>query len=264
MQPDDIKNLLAFSGLIVSAIVGIPMLYFKAKEHKSQHEHTLTNRFKASMEYDANFFKNSKNKLYSKNVNDAAAQSLVSSENVDAFLVNLLLEFHERNLVDINEMMFLFKDGYKYGYLKYNKNININKSLDERVQECFSFYFSKKNSKIYYINQEKINKSRSLAKKLFFITFWVLIFYSMFFFYMVLSSKSFYDLIFPLIFGVLTFFLAFIFPTLNFSMEHTSKFLEKFYQAYEKYVEQKSEEEKESDMRLKSSNSNYSEYRRRF
>lgn len=264
MEPYDIKNLLAFSGLIVSAIVGIPMLYFKAKEHKSQHEHTLNNRFKASMEYDTNFFKNSKNKQYSKNVNDSAAQSLVSSENVDAFLVNLLLEFHERSLVDINEMMFLFKDGCKYGYLKYDKNISLNKSLDERVHECFRFYFSKNNSKIYFTNQEEISKSRSRAKKIFFITFWVLIFYSVFFFYMVLNSKGFFNVIFPLIFGVITFLLAFIFPTLNFSMENTSKFLEKFYQAYEKYVEQNSKEEKEYDMRLKSSNSNYSEYRRRF
>ncbi|WP_043971058.1 MULTISPECIES: hypothetical protein [Acinetobacter] len=264
MQPDDIKNLIAFSGLIVSAIVGIPMLYFKTKEHKNLHEQTLTNRFKASMEYDTNFFKNSKNKQYSKNVNDAAAQSLVGSENVDAFLVNLLLEFHERNLVDINEMMFLFKDGCKYGYLKYEKNTNINKSLDERVIESFRFYFSKKNSKIYYINQEKISKSRSLAKKLFFITFCILIFYSMFFFYMVLNSKSFYDLIFPLIFGVLTFFLAFIFPNLKFSMENTSKFLEKFYEAYENYVEQNNNEELEFDAKNQSSVSNYSEYRKRY
>ncbi|MGG2096477.1 hypothetical protein ABFY41_02560 [Acinetobacter haemolyticus] len=264
MEPDDIKNVFTLSGLIVSAIVGIPMLYFKAKEHKNLHEHTLNNRCKASIEYDENFFNNSKNKQYSKNVKDAAAQSLVSSENVDAFLVNLLLEFHERNLADINEMMYLFKDGCKYGYLKYEKNININNGLDERVKGSFRFYFSKKNSKNYYTNQEKIRKSRNLAKKIFLFTFVVLILYSMFFFYMALNSNGFFDVVFILILGILIFGLAFIFPTLNFSMENTSKFLEKFYQAYEKYVEQKSQEEERIRIKNSSSVSNYSEYKRKY
>lgn len=257
MEPDNIKNLISFSGVIVTAIIGIPMLYFKVKEHKTQHENTLNNRFKLSLEYDEKFFKNRKDEEYSKNVKDAAAQSLVGSEKVDAFLVNLLLEFHEKNLIDINEMMYLFKRGYKFGYLKYDKNKSIN--------ESFRFNFSKRNSVIYYSNVESTKKTKKWGKIIFFFVFWLLIAYSLFFLYLVFSSTNFFDFIFPLVFWVLTFSIAFVFPVLSIAMDNTELFLEKFYQANKGYRKQETQERVAIvATKINSTVSNYSEYKRRY
>jgi hypothetical protein len=79
------------------------------------------------------------------------------------------------------------------------------------------------------------------------------------------QATNFYDFAFPVIFGTITFFLAFLFPMLAIAMEDTSMFLSKFYNAYRIYDEQKKKEDREKlDMQSNSTCSNYSEYRRRY
>lgn len=257
MAPEDIKNLLAFGGVFFSALTAIAMIFYKFKEFENHHENFLNKKLKSSIEYDEKFSKNARKNNFSKHVKDAAACDLVGSKDVDSFLVDLLLELNERKLIDLNEMIYLFKRGYKFGYLKYEKNIDI--------YECFSFRFSKSNSLQYYSNVEKVKNTKKMANISFYAFFIVLILYSLFFSYLVLTSTNFYDFAFPVIFGTITFFLAFLFPMLAIAMDDTSMFLSKFYNAYRIYDEQKKKEDREKlDMQSNSTCSNYSEYRRRY
>ncbi|WP_445403883.1 hypothetical protein [Acinetobacter vivianii] len=256
MTPENIENLIKFGGVLVPAFTTMFMVFYKGKELQSLYENNLGKKLKSSIDYDENFFRNITKKEYSKNVKDAAACDLVGSENVDAFLVNLLLEFHERGLVDLNEMIFLFKQGHRFGYLKYDKNNN--------VYKMFRFYFSKGNNEIYYSNVENAKKSKKRAKILFIFVFWFLIFYSLFFAYFVVTSTTFYDFVFLLILGIIIFSLAFLFPRLSFAMDHTELFLEKFYQAEREYkVLIADEVRKKLEVKSNSTVSNYSQYKRR-
>ena len=256
MSPEEIKTLLTSIGAVITACTAIFMVFYKGKELKNLHENILSKRLQSSINYDDNFFRNINKKSYSKNVKDAAACELVGNENVDAFLVNLLLEFHENKLIDLNEMMFLFNGGYKLGYLRYEKNRDI--------QECFRFHFSKKNNKIYYLSHiEEIEKSKKWAKNLFFISFIILMSYSVFFVYLVSISTTVFNLLFPLIFGIITFMLALFFPRLSLAIDQTDTFLVKFYAAKERYNKLKDEERKKQlEENSKSSVTNFSVYTR--
>jgi hypothetical protein len=256
MTPEEIKSLITSIGALVTACTAIFMVFYKGKELQNFHENILNKRLKSSIDYHEKFVRNPNKIHYTKNIKDAAACDLVGNKNVDAFLVDILLEFHEKKLIDINEMMELLNEGEKLGYLKYIKN--------NEIQTSFTFHFSKKNNQIYcQANLERIKKSIRLAKIIFKVTSILLIFYTLFFVYLISVSTNVIDFLFPFFFGILTFLLALFFPRLSFAIDQTSIFLERFYTAEAQYRKIK-EAEKINLLEEKNQSSvtNFSEYTR--
>ncbi|NNP73903.1 hypothetical protein A7P53_15060 [Acinetobacter defluvii] len=233
MLTEELKVILTSAGALLSACAAIFMVYYKSKELRDIYRDTLSKNVKSSVGYHDSFYKN-KNK-YSKVVRDDAAREVAGNQNVDAKLVNLLWEFHEHSLIDFREMMFYFSQGYKYGYLKYEKN--------EEIISCFKFHFSQKNSKTFKQHVKYIQGRKKLAQIIFHITFWLLMAYTIFFVYLISISTDIFSFIYPLFFATACFLLAFFFPKLSFAMDHTQMFLEKFYAAEERYQITKAEEE---------------------